>query len=94
MMSDMISSFFISYDIYQPRNIYDIIVLTMITYAISYLWYHPWVSPWVSPWVKMTPVMISYIYLWYHRQYHIHDIMHDIAVWYGATDFMILQMIS
>ena len=38
--------------------------------------------------------LISYIYLWYHRQYHIHDIMHDIAVWYCATDFMILQMIS
>ncbi len=47
-----------------------------------------------NPRLILSLFMISYIVLWYHRQYHIHDIMHDIAVWCYATDFMILQMIS
>ncbi len=42
-MLNMICHSVISYDIYQPQNIYDMIVLTMISYAIpseSYPWYH------------------------------------------------------
>jgi hypothetical protein len=56
----------IIYDIYQPQNIYDIIVLTMISYAISYLWYHTYDFTYDILWYQRN-------LLWYHRNLWYHS---------------------